>query len=242
MIAVDVQYRPLGFLPAARKSFFLPVRWSELSEQQLENVSLVLNPDVNEDILISLILRMSRLFARRLDSYQKFSILRQLKYLRQSDTCDMFIITRLSGLHAPERYLRNVTFGQFIFGDTYWLSYIDGRKEDLNNFLACFYTAGKFSDSDIEKNAALISQESRKKREAIAFNYGLIREWLAKRYKYVFEKQTKKRKRTRSNGWVGVFDAVVGDDIINADKYADTPLSQVLRYMDNKIKEQIKKN
>ena len=112
MIAVDVQYRPLGFLPAARKSFFLPVRWSELSEQQLENVSLVLNPDVNEDILISLILRMSRLFARRLDSYQKFSILRQLKYLRQSDTCDMFIITRLSGLHAPERYLRNVTFGQ----------------------------------------------------------------------------------------------------------------------------------
>lgn len=241
MIDIVIQYRPVSFYPyTRRRNLLMPSRWTELSDHQLESIHLALSGRTNDNTLISLFLGVSKFFARRLDSYSKFCILRQLTFLNKIDTCDKFIIRRIGNLCAPAARLKDVTFGQFIFGDTYFQNYCDGKRKDLDSFIACYYTRGKFSEKDIDQNTAVISHESIQKREAIALNYRLIREWLARRYTHVFEKSDAKKK-DKSNGWVGVFDAVVGDNVIDTDRYADTPLSQMLRYLDNRVAEHLKR-
>lgn len=238
MTEIAVQYRPVNFLPfTRRRNFFMPAKWSELNDLQLESISLAWDPKADQNKLIGLFLGVSKIFVRKLDEYQKFCILRQLRYLNSVDICDKFIIQRIGKLKAPERYLKNVTFGQFVFGDTYFQNYIDGRRKDLDRFIACYYTRGKFSEKNIEKDAAIIARENIDKREAIVLNYRLVREWLARRYRNVFEKAEAGKKKDKTNGWVGVFDAIVGDNITDTDRYADAPLSQVLRYLDAKIVE-----
>ncbi|HNX38694.1 MAG TPA: hypothetical protein PKI15_10090 [Candidatus Cloacimonadota bacterium] len=241
MTEIAIRYRPVNFIPFTRnKKFFMPSRWGELTSCQMESISLATDPDADESKLISLFLGVSGVFVRKFSSYQKFCILRQLKYLNQVDICDKFIIQRVGRLKAPAKYLKNVTFGQFIYGDTYFLNYTEGRIKDLDRFIACFYTRGKFSEDDIEKNSDIISRESIQKREAIALNYRLIREWLARRYKNVFEQKKSNSKADRKNGWIGIFDAIVGDNITEVDRYADAPLSQVLRYLDRRVIEYYK--
>lgn len=238
MTGIVIQYRPIGFLPfTRRRTFNLPAKWNELNGRQMESIYLAWDPRADENKLVRLFLGVSDLFVRKLDSYQKYSILRQLRYLNNIDFCDKFIIKKIGKFYAPDRYLKNVTFGQFIFGDTYFDSYSGGKREDLDRFIACYYTRGLFSEKDIEHNAMLIAREGIRKREAIALNYRLIREWLAKRYPNVFEKKNLQKKKDRSNGWVGVFDKIVGDNITDTDKYANAPLSHILRYIEAKIVE-----
>ncbi len=240
MIKVAIQYRPFSFLPFKhRRDLLMPSRWSELNDRQLESIHLALSGRTQDNKLISLFLGVNRFFARRLDSYSKFCILRQLTFLNKIDICDKFIIRRIGKLRAPEDKLKDVTFGQFIFGDTYFQNYCEGRKKDLDLFIACYYTRRKFSEKEIEQNAAIIFRESIHKREAIALNYRLIREWLARRYPHVFERRDTK-KNDKGNGWVGVFDKLVGDNIIDTDRYAGTTLSQTLRYLDDRVKEHLK--
>jgi hypothetical protein len=240
MITIVFQYRPVPFIPFLRKrDIAFPSSWNELTPQQLENINLVLQPGHDERKIMRLFLGIGSLFARRLDSFQRFCILRQLRFLNSIDICDRFIIPRIGKLRAPEARLKNVTFGAFIFGDTYFQNYLEGKKEDLDRFIACYYTRGEFSENNIERNALMVSGESIEKREAIALNYRLIREWLARSYEYVFQKADEKKKE-KSKGWIGVFDAVVGDDIVHQDDYARQPLSQILRYLDHKTKEYYK--
>ena len=131
--------------------------------------------------------------------------------------------------------LKDVTFGQFIFADSYYQSYLNGNTADLNRFIACLYTTKKgFSEKTIDHNALIIKSCDVRKREAIGINYALIREWLAAEYPYVFQHSTTSTKNT---GWVAVFDYLVGDDIANHQQYANSPLSLVLRKLNHKTKE-----
>jgi hypothetical protein len=152
-----------------------------------------------------------------------------------------FVIKKILYFKAPANQLKNITFGAFIFGDTYYQNYISGKKEDLNRFIACFYyNKSGFKEKDIELNARIISLADISVREAIAINYALIREWLAKAYPFVFQKAESGKKQEKSTGWVGVFDAIVGDDIANQEKYEEKPLSSILRYLNRKTKEYCK--
>ena len=51
----------------------------------------------------------------------------------------------------------------------------------------------------------------------------------------------KERKPTPSDDWVKIFDNLVSDDLVNADKYAAMPVHTVFRYITRKIKENAKR-
>jgi hypothetical protein len=241
MIPVTIEYKPLGFLWRKRIETKLPARWSEMNARQIVAVPHLQRGTLDESRLLEIYLGIKRKIARRIDSYQKFCILRNLKYISEPEPLGSFVIKTIAGFNGPENNLKGVTFGAFIFGDTYYQNYISGKKDDLNKFIACFYTSqGKFDDKLIEINARIISERDMATREAIAINYALIREWMAKAYPYVFQKAGEGRKREKSKGWVVVFDNVVGDDIVNEEKYAEKPLSSMLRYLNRKTKEYYK--
>lgn len=238
MIAVDISYRPFDILRWTRTiNAKLPARWSELTQEQMARVPDLQSEKLDDDKAIALFLGVHRAIARKLDSYHKFCILRNLKYLFSIEPLDKFLIKEISGLRAPDDRLRGVTFGAFIFADSYFDSYLHGKKEDLDKFIASLYTGEcGFSEKLIEVNAGIIRKESRFLREAIGVNYALIREWLARVYPNCFEKPEPGSKKKNQKGWVAVFDAVVGNDIVNQDRYALLPVNQVLRYLNERTK------
>lgn len=238
MIQVALEYRPIEFIPWMRRiETHFPARWSEMNAEQIAAIPDLQRGRIDDSKLLHIFLGVKLSVARRVGSFQKFCILRHLKYIQNPEPIGYFVIKKLGWFKAPANNLKGVTFGTFVFGDTYYQNYSAGKKSDLNRFIACYYTGKKgFDEKLIEQNAKIISTFPLAKREAIAINYGLVREWLGQAYPYVFQKTEPGQKTDKSAGWVNVFDAVVGDDIGNQDKYAQLPVSTVLRYLNNRTK------
>jgi hypothetical protein len=240
MIAITIEYKPFGFFRRRKLNTGLPEQWSEMTPKQIAAIPRIQSGKIDDSKLLQIFLGIKRSIAKRVGSYQKYCILRNLKYIAKPEPVGTFKIKKIVGFKAPGDHLEGITFGAFIFGDTYYQNYIAGRKEDLNRFIACFYYSWLgFNDKKIERNARIIGLVDLSIREAIAINYALIREYLAKAYPYVFQK-AEKNKLNKSQGWVAVFDRLVQNDFGNQDKYALFPVSTVLRHLNNLLKEQYK--
>jgi len=50
-----------------------------------------------------------------------------------------------------------------------------------------------------------------------------------------------KPKNNTNNGWLNILENIIGDDIINQDKYSNLSLHSTLRFLTNKIKANLKK-
>jgi hypothetical protein len=241
MIAVTLEYRPYGFLWKRRLEAKMPDNWSEMNANQIIAIPALNNGTMDEFKLLHIFLGIKKGIAKRINDYQRFCIITNLKYIAKAGSVDHFIIKKILVFKAPGKYLEGVTFGAFMFGDTYYQNYMEGKTEDLDKFIACFYyNRFGFREKDIDTTARLISIDDVSIRKAIAINYALIREWLSQLYPYVFQKVEAGRKTNKSKGWVAVFDAIVGDDIVNSEKLAEKPLSEVLRYLNRKTKESYK--
>jgi hypothetical protein len=241
MTGITLEYKPFGFLWRRKIEAKMPESWSEMTAKQIIAIPVFNRGALDDFKLLHIFLGIRRSIAKRIDSYQRFCIIRNLKFIARPEPIGYFIIKKIIGFKAPGKYLKGITFGAFIFGDTYYQNYIEGKAEDLDRFIACFYyNRFGFKDKDIDRNARIIRLDDISKRQAIAVNYGLIREWLAQSYPYVFQKAEEGQKTDNTKGWVTVFDAVVGDDIVNQEKYAEKPLSHMLRYLNRKTKESYK--
>ena len=241
MIPVTLEYKIGNFIwwKLNRK---LPARWSELTPRQMAAIPALQKEELDDTDILEIFLGLKRKIGRRIDSFQRYCILRNLRFIAKPEPLTSFLIGSVAGFNAPARNLQGVTFGTFIFGDTYFQNYINGKEDDLDRFIACYYTdESGFSDKSIEVNAAIIRRADYNTRKAIAINYTLIREWFARAYPYVFRKPEEgSRKKMSTKTWVEIFDLIVGDDVVNEDKYAQKPLSTMLRFMNRKTKEYYK--
>lgn len=242
MTIVEMEYRPFGFLAARRMIAKMPTGWNDLSELQFKSLNRDAIKRKDEVDLIATLLSVKRSTAKRIDSYQRFSILRNLEFIHTPSPLDRFIITEIAGLTAPEARLRNFPFGAFMYGDTYFQDYTAGKAGALDRFIACFYQdkSKGFDPEAIEATARKISSIDLVTRKAIASNYVMIRSWLAKAFPYIFQKGSEHDKQSKDAGWVGVYDSIVGDDLVNYDSYARIPTMTVLRYLNKKTKEYYK--
>jgi hypothetical protein len=241
MTGITIEYKPFGFLWRKRIEAKMPESWSEMSARQIVAIPDLNRGALDEFKLLRIFLGIKRSIAKRIDSYQRFCIIRNIKFIAKPEPIDHFIIKKILVFRAPGKYLKGITFGAFMFGDTYYQNYMQGKAEDLDRFIACFYyNRFGFKDKDIDTSARLIGIADVSMRQAIAINYGLIREWLAQLYPYVFQKAEEGQKADNSKGWVAVFDVIVGDDIVNSEKWMEKPLSEVLRYLNRKTKESYK--
>ena len=91
---------------------------------------------------------------------------------------------------------KRVTFGQFIFLDTYFANYQESRdKTDLNKFIAAAYLpfGQRFTEPVIDANYEWVAKTDILSREAIVINYYLIRDWLCEVYPLVFQRKTEQQ-------------------------------------------------
>ena len=164
-------------------------------------------------------------------------------------------------LFAPEGKLKGITFGQFIFADTYFANYQQSNDEtDMNKFIASLHLRKDeiFDEKLIQNRHLQIGKIDKNTREAIVLNYQLIHEWLALAYPLIFQKQTEmltsmnsvstepmpEREAVEGNShqrdpniWIKVFQNFVGDDIIHDEVWAAKPVNTIFAYMTRKYKE-----
>ena len=159
-------------------------------------------------------------------------------------------------LYAPEGKLKGVTFGQFIFADTYFANYqLSGDETELNKFIASLYLCKneKFDERLIQERFESIGKLKIHIRQAIVLNYQLIHEWLALAYPLIFQKLASTASRSANdalnegkdatnkpidhNSGIKVFQNFVGDDILHDEVWAAKPVNTIFSYMTRKYKE-----
>jgi hypothetical protein len=228
-----------------------PSSWSELTQKQFVAVSRIIggeNPDYH---FLSQLTGINKDILRKLAPYELLKLSEQINFFTQErGSHSEFIIPYITGsgprLYAPRPKLSGITFGQFIFMDSYYSDFCLSMEEtDLNKFVAALYLplGRKFSKDLIPTYAKAIVGSDIYTRSAIALNYSLITLWLQKAYPLIFsepfpqEVSPLKEPSASNSAWINIFESMVGDDLINRDRYAELPIHTVLRTLTKKYKE-----
>ena len=255
-----VKYKLMGFIPL-RFRRGIPERWDELSPRQLRVIGGIFSKQPMQDAdLVARFFNIPRVIIRRLDPFYVYNILYDVDFLSSYSPWHKFMIASLKGYSAPKGRLEGMSFGQFVFADTYYINY--SRLHDktlLNKLIATLYApAGEsFDEKLINARAEEMDSLPEAVKQAVLINWTLVKEWLTVSYPLVFIKPgeedkkkpqeeedqpaKKERKPTPSDDWVKIFDNLVSDDLVNADKYAAMPVHTVFRYITRKIKENAKR-
>jgi hypothetical protein len=262
MRKVTIEYQPFRWFKYTRfvKGNF-PSDWSETSPKQLIAIASLLKQSISDVHFLSIMTGLSKRTINKLDAWQRFQLIELFDSFRSNQPYNEFIIPKLdckgTVLCAPKPKLKGVTFGQFIFLDTYFGNYQQSRdKTDLNKFIASAYLpfGQQFTEPLIDAHHQWVAKTELLSREAIVINYYLIRDWLCEVYPLVFQRKTEQQikedetkirnniplKNRDQNSWIKVFESLVGDDIINGDNYANLPLHNVLQYLTSQIKKNLK--
>jgi hypothetical protein len=249
MIDVIVEY---PFMLFKRKAIGrAPSSWAELTEKQFIAISRIVHGSDPDYKFLSILTGINKDLLRKLSSYELLKLSEEIDFIGKAGSMySNFIIGELPWMAkkciAPKPKMEGITFAQFIFMDAYYNDWTAFQQETaLNKFIASLYLRNneKFSSEIIEARLELIERIDFDIRKAIAFNYSLIIVWLQKAYPLIFketeesEEVSKKEKMPSKSVWLSIYESMVGDDLINRDKYAELPLHAVFRHMTKKYKE-----
>lgn len=250
MITIEIRY-PGMFYKRILKSN-IPESWSEINADQLIKIA-ILNEcqDINGVDFIECFTGIKPKLLIRLDRFINFKLCNLLNFLSDVEPCThIFFIKKIKGLNlfAPEDKLNAMTFGQFIFCESYYNEWVrEPDNESLIRFVGALYLGKQetFSAEGIEKRSLLLNQCSTVKLKAIALNYSMVIRWMQLRYPMVFTEGKNQgdqeiTKKMVSSVWVKLFESIVGDDLIHRDSYAQLPIHAVLKYMTRKYIEGLK--
>lgn len=259
MNTIEIKYYPLHLIPWHRTvSGTHPEKWEEVTPRQLVAIVKNFRGETDNHAFLHTMTGISRRILKKLALFHIYNLENLLSFVSDKRPYNTFILKNitLSGksFFAPQPKLKKMSFGQFIFADTHFGNYnTNNEKSEASRFLAALYLPAKtgFSEDLIEQNAAVFDKINPVLLEAIIINYLLIKEWLVQIYPLVFDtdndekkldKELKKPKAPRDPmSWVKIFETLVGDDLINQDKWAEMPVHNIFRYMSKKIKENMKR-
>lgn len=250
MIEILIEY---PFMHLKRKmAGRMPVSWQELTQLQFIAISGVIEGADLDYQFLSVMTGIQSKLLKRLTPYELLKLSEGIDFIGRAGNCySDFIIKELPVGHliAPKSKLSGLTFGQFIFADAYYNDWCQLLEEtSLNKFIACLYLipGEEFNHENIEQRIPPISKIDLDIRKAIVLNYGLISVWLQKAYPLIFVEHAEGTSREdhpkpQHSGWVNLFESMVGEDLINRDRYAALPLHTVLRHLTKKFKENARK-
>jgi hypothetical protein len=259
MVEIKLEYQAFPFLKYTRViNGAFPSTFGELKPEQLIAIARLLNQTISDTEFLKFMTGIKKSTINKLDEYQRYQLMILFEPFTLVAPYNEFIIPRIAAwtteFFSPKPKLAQMTFAQFIFTESYFVSYQTDKKPlDLYKFVASLYLpqSRAFSEDDISASELYFAKVKQEILQAVVINYVLIKEWLANAYPMVFQKEDEdngdelKRKSLKkpnnNSGWLKIFESVVGDDLVNHDRYAILPLHNVLRWMSNKIIENIKR-
>ncbi len=272
MLKIEVEYRPVSWLPFARKvNRNVPQNWSDVIQKQLIAIACLYKSAISDINFLKEMSGLTKQILTRLSDFDRYKLMEIFEFVGDQQPHHEFVIKKLPVtpnvilnlfqdrnllLCAPCPKLKGITFGQFIFADTYFANYQQSNEEtDLNKFIASLYLKKdeSFDEKLIQSRHFQIGKIDKNTREAIVLNYQLIHEWLALAYPLIFQKHEELSGQSRDkaslvsspepekhrdpNQWIKVFQNFVGDDIIHDEVWAAKPVNTIFAYMTRKYKE-----
>jgi len=259
MLEIEIKYRPIYWIPFIRKvKSNVPQNWSDVTQKQLIAISNLYKSSISDMDFLKAMTGLKKGVVSKLSDFEHFKLMEIFAFIGDQKPHHEFIVRKLSVSHQPVLYapspmLKGVTFGQFIFADTYFANYQQSNDEnDLNKFIASLYLGKneKFEERLIQEQFESIGKLELNIRQSIVLNYQLIHEWLALAYPLIFQKQSetisnastdKASPISDSTSWIKVFQNFVGDDIIHDEVWAAKPVNTIFSYMTRKYKENARK-
>ncbi len=248
----------IKFLKTWKLVRMFPEKWPELTPAQLLAIAKASQSSIHDHELVSEMFGISRWLLKRLSDYDVYSLYNQLEFIGKFEPVDRFIIPKILNCYPPKPRLQDLAFGQFIFIDSYFNDYAQSQNPDvLAKFMAAAYTPPNkpFDQKTIAKRAAAMAKTNPHLKQAVAINYRLLTEWLSEAYPLMFSKpptpddsptnandipKPAEIKKNKPSPWIKIYDSVVGDDIVNSERYAALPVSTVMRFLTGKIKESMR--
>jgi hypothetical protein len=263
MLTIQVKYSPVSWLPFTQKvASDVPQNWCDVSQKQLVAIASLYKSAISDISFLKTMSGLRKQILNKFSDFERYKLMEIFEFLGDQRPYHEFIIRKLSVslhpvLYAPSPKLKGVSFGQFIFADTYFANYQQSSDEtDLNKFIASLYLGKneKFEERLIQERFLGIGKLEPNIRQAIALNYQLIHEWLALAYPLIFQKLASTASRSASdtsliapvaepveardhNSWIKVFQNFVGDDILQDEVWAAKPVNTIFAYMTRKYKE-----
>lgn len=249
MINIELRFK-LGFFTQKIKRQ-LPENWSEITAPQLVAIAHLIRGETSEELFLAKLCNVRTSVIKRMDAYQRYKITQYLQFTKGYEPWYKFIIN-IPGTRHPRPRLESMTFGQFMFVDSYYSDWCEDQQPQLLNKMvgSLYLPDGEKFDSELtalyQANAAKLPDVTKL---AITLNYRLLKEWLTNLYPMIFvkpyddgtEKAVVQDKKNTSGGWLPVFESIVGDDIIHQEQYFNLPVHNVFRFLNKKIKENAKR-
>ena len=222
-----------------------PESWSEMNAKQF--AALFAKP--NDIQFLSTMLGVKKRIIKRLSLLQIYELAGLLDSVRRDKKLSHFLLESIpcpsAGiLLSPKPKLEAMSFEQFIYADSYYMAYANGKHDQIYNLVSHLYlTYGAYHIKSANRISKKLKKLPLPLLEGIALNYGLVRQWMCDRYPIVFPKasiENQEPKQSSKGGWPEVFDNIVGDNLLDRDKYAKLPVNVVFKFITKKIKEQRK--
>lgn len=275
---VKIKYRPFPFCPfKISKSANISHDWANITPEHFILISeLIIKGTIANPIQsLSDIFNVPTKIIELLHPFHQYTIMEQLGKPLSGEIEPRNYLPTLSipnnpkiTLVGPANRLSNLTFGQFIYADSYFMAYGISANNDLfDRHMSVLFrpelrhttgttknsTSTTFTPSQVDANLENIRQLPQATKTAWQYNYIILRSNLENRYTHIFPKVEEELENTDQQPptttktdvyrqWMEVFDHFVGDDIINSEKYFNKNCHEVLRYLDNKILEDAKRN
>lgn len=196
------------------KSYALPSEWNELTALQLLDIAPLYFTEMDKQTF--LLTCFAHLFPDRkmlqfFDGEDVLACLPLLEWLSEGITLTRGLFKGFYSFIAPTDSLGNITVGQYITADTYFLDFLKSYDiKDLDNFVNCLYSykvGGKFSQ---EKALG----EIRGRHFSLSFKYSQVLYWagckaeLRDLYPHLFpdlqEVAGKAGKEAEETNWAGI--------------------------------------
>lgn len=224
----------------------VPTSYKEMNQVQFSALMKLVKGYITEEEFYCQFFNIERDILKRLDLYQLYKLTENVRI--DEHASQMFIVKELGGLKAPEDMLSNMCFQQFMTVDQLfgWYTYTENR-EYLNKMLAALYIEPDkdFWSGNWNERKKMIEQMKEEDLYPAVVNWMLIKNWLTGVYTQLFSapgpstaKAGGKQKKQRPADWLGIFDAMVGDNLHLIEEYKKMPCMDALRYLNNKIKKQ----
>lgn len=221
-----------------------PNKWGEVSRKQMQAIGRIMTGEISEERLLAVFLSCSRRVVRKLDEFSRYKLGDLMTFLGDKQPLDYFVIDTLKGHKAPGDKLRDLSFSEFMYIDTFFLDFSASENDqDILRKLIAFLFRKHVKGERPEFAGKTETQWTQKLKpwqmQISAFNYGLVRVWLEKAFPAVFATKNEVGQGSMSsksgNGWIDVFDSIVGDDLVHSDDYASKPAMEVLRFLNKRI-------
>lgn len=257
MKQLRISYKKMGIRREIIRQ--VPSNWDELTVAQFLLVARLYTQELSEAEFVTKFFSLPKV---QFDAYYLYRLTELLSFIGDCRyQTNRFLIPSVDKYLAPSDKLKGITFEHFMHIDTTFNRYVRSQKSsDLDTLFALLYLKeGESLVLPAEGRKTLFSQRKLLKlpkrlqevskidthiKYAVFLNYLFIKRWLSQAFPYLFpmddseqEADAKKQAKAPSVNWLDVFDAFVGEDVANMEKYQQMTALTAFRLLDKRIKE-----